>query len=613
MKRGIGYIICVNLIITIFVGGLINVNPVNAYKPLKVGDQLLYSVDYNSYYDYESLVLYHTDLSPSYNSYWDTNYHEMTSVETHSYTINAMNPSDYDVRHTSKYQDTYRDDYWDHYYYDYISESWFFDYNGFSSDLYSGSNTFSEIISHFNPVLNLDIQYMFTSLTYSHTTSKTYIINGISNSYTVDVYTYGYADSYVSNSSYYEVYYDNYVDYSYDYTYYIDNVTGFLLEYEYVDDYQQWSNFIEQYSTTLVTNITRDYYYYSHIDMHYYLVQTTAGFTPVADADLPGLEWDWMYIYDITGYSDFVEVFFWLYDSTQVDLDIYRDGVYIETLFGLTAGYHSYKVYFDDIPPGYFVHELTIVATDTFDVDHKTEWSLWMFDTRLDWPQINGPFGDYWYEIGTTKTLYWTLTDDNYDSDFFEFKFDGMILDDGSWMDGKILGINLNDTIISPGDYIVHIYASDTMGHESYLDLTIHASYTAETTPPTVTSPADIYMKPGENKEIIWTISDDNPSSYLVTQNGSIITDLPWAIDNFNVNVSLSTLTLGTWVFEIEVKDSFGNINYDTVYVYVTEEGINPTEPTDTNTITLDAPGLIFAVIGFLSITALTVYVKKRK
>ena len=60
----------------------------------------------------------------------------------------------------------------------------------------------------------------------------------------------------------------------------------------------------------------------------------------------------------------------------------------------------------------------------------------------------------------------------------------------------------------------------------------------------------------------------------------------------------------------IEVWDQNGNYNNDTVIVYVTETG---TSPTGTNTITLDAPGIIYALIGFLSITAFTVYVRKRK
>lgn len=613
MKKSIAYVICVNLILIIFLGGLINVNPVNAYQALKVGDQLLYSVDFNTYSDYDALVLYDPDLSPSYNSYWDLNHYEFAAVELHSYTIASVNPSDYEVRHTLNYQDTYRDETWNHYYYDYFTSDWVWDYDGYNTQLYSGSVTFMEFSQYFNPVINLDIQYIFPATTYSYTTTIPYTVNGISNSYTVDVYTYGYAASGFNNYSYYDLFYDHYYDYSYEYTYYVDNATGFLLEINYVDDSHEWGNFADLYSTTLGSNITRAYDNTYHTDFQYYLVQTTAGLNPVSDADLPGLEWDWMYTYDITGYFDYVEVFFWLYDSTQVNLDIYLDGIYVETLFGLTNGYHSYKVKIGDIPPGYFNHELKIVATDTFDTNHKTEWSLWMFDSRLDWPQINGPFGDYWYEIGTTETLYWTLTDDNYDYDWFEFKFNGSLIADGTWIYGETLGLNLHSSIVSPGDYLVSIIANDTQGHESYKDLLIHASYSSDSTPPTVSTPTDIYMKPGENKEIIWTISDDNPSSYLVKQNGSIIIDLPWAINNFNVNVSLDTLTLGTWVFEIEVKDSYGNYNYDTVYVYVTEEGINPTEPTNSNTITLDAQGLILAVIGFLSITAITVYVKKRK
>ncbi len=611
LKRGIGYIICANLVVVIFVGGLINVNPVNAFQSLTVGDQLLYSVDFNTNSDYDARVLYHTDLSPSYTSYWDIDHYEKSSVELHSYTISSVNPSDYDLRHTMNYQDTYRNYNWSHYYYDYFSSNWVWEFGGFDTNLYSGSDTFYDFLNHFNPVLNLDLQFTFPSTTYSYTTSKSYVVNGISNSYTVDVYTFVDGSSGVSNYSYFDIYYDHYSDYSFECTYYVDTASGYLLEYETIYDSQDWGNIDNLYSTSLGTNVTRDYYDNYHTDLQYYLVQTTAGLNPVSDADLPGLEWDGMY--DITGYSDYVTAYFWLYDASLMDIEVYLDGIYIETIFGISAGDNFYDIYIGDIPLGYYSHELIFVITDYYDSSHVTEYSIWMSDMRLDWPQINGRSGDFGYEIGTSDTLYWTLNDENYDYDWFEFKFNGTIIDSGTWFNDETLGLNLQTNIVSPGDYLVSIYANDTQGHESYKDLLIHASYSADSTPPTISTPADIYMKPGENKEIIWTISDDNPSSYLVIQNGSIIVDLPWAINNFNVNVSLNTLTLGTWVFKIEVNDTIGNYNYDTIYVYVTEEGTSSTEPTGSNTVTLKAPGLIFAVIGFLSITALTVYVKKSK
>ncbi|MHA1217198.1 MAG: hypothetical protein ACTSSN_08135 [Candidatus Heimdallarchaeaceae archaeon] len=611
MKKGKGYIICANLLIIFFVGSLINVNPVNAYQSLSTDDQLLYYADYSHISDYNYQLLFETDLSPMYNSFWDMNHNEFTSYELHSYSIAIAFASDYELRHTMSFKDTYRNDYWDYYYYDYFSPGWFLGSSGSYNELMTDGYSSIEYLMHYNTVLNLDIMYSFGSSLYDSRISKSYTVNGISNMYTVDVYTYSFGDAGVNSYSYIDILYDEYYDYSYDYTYYVDNATGFLLEVEYIYDSQYWADFDSVYSTTVGTNVTRHYYDNYHNEYHFYLINTNAGLNPVSDANLPGLEWDWVFNYDITGSSDYVTAYFWLFDSSLMDIDVYLDGKYIETLIGLTAGHYFYDVYIGDIPVSYDDHRLKFVVTDYFDVSHVVEYSLTMFDQRFDWPQINGPEGDKWYEIGSTDTIFWTLTDENHDPDYYEFSFNGTILSSGPWSYDQVIGFNLHDKIFSPGDYLISIYASDLMGHETYKNLTIHAS--SDFVPPVVNSPADIYMKPGENKEIIWTISDDNPSSYKVKQNGSIIIDLPWAINNFNVNVSLNTLTLGTWVFEIEVKDSYGNINYDTIYVYVTEEGVNPTEPTGSNTITLDAPGLIFAVIGFLSITALTVYVKKRK
>ena len=618
MKRGTSYLILTSLVISIFMGSLINVNPVNAYKSLSVGDQLLYEADYNYIYDYDNRVLYHTDLSPSYYSYWDINHNELTSIEKHSFLIQADYGSNYDTRHTMTYQDTFRNDYWDHYDYDYYSAGW----NWKDGDAYNGlqynSYTNMDSISYNSPIINLDWQYMFPAMSFSYQMGQSYTINGVLTGFTVDVYTYSYSSSGYDNFTYYDINYRNYYDYSYAYTYYIDNATGFVLGYEYFSSNQEWANFAEEWSNSLGTNITYDYYYYDYSEYHAYLTQTTAAFNAVTDADLPGIQWNFTYNYILTGDKNYIDIYFWLYDSSKVDLDIYKEGTYIETLYGLTSGYHSYRVYYNDIPVGYNSHEFKIIATDVHDSSHQTIWSLWMNDYRLDWPQINGPAGEAWYEIGTSKVYYWTLKDENYDPHYFELKVNGMIIDQGIWNVDKLLGYNAQTEITAPGDYVIKIFANDTMGHESFKQFTIHADYTPDTDPPGITNPADIYMKPGDPKEINWILTDDNPLNYTVYRNETILFGNIWNINNFNVNVSLDTLALGIWIFVIEVYDTYGNVAHDEVVVYVTEEGTNPTTPTtptpsNSNTVTLDAPEILFTVLGFLSITAITVFVKKRK
>jgi hypothetical protein len=609
LKRGIGYLICANLVLTIFIGGLVNISPVNAYTTLALDDQLLYSNDYSYISDYNYQVFFEDDLSPMYNSYWDDTHYEYNALEMHSYTIATAYASDYELRHTWTFQDTYRDDYWDYYIYDYPSSGWILSSSNFDNSLYSGGNSMLEYIRHYNPVINLDVLDMFGSMMYQSTTSTSYIVNGISNSYTVDIYTYSVGDSGSNNYSYYDIFYDEYYTITTDYTYYVDNATGFLLEVEYTQEETYWADFDSVYSTSVGTNITRHYNSYYQNSAHFHLEKTTAGLNPVFDANLPGLEWDWVFDYTLKGDSDFVRVYFWLFDVSLMDIDIYFDEVYRDSILGISNGYHYYDVFIGDIPVSYDCHNMKFVITDKSAGSHMATYMLHMCDNRLDWPQINGPIGDAFYELGTSKTYYWTLTDNNFDPNYYEFIFDGTIISSGPWFDGQLLALNALASITVAGDYLVSIFANDTMGHETYRTLMIHAS-AGDFDPPTITNPPDVYMKPGESKEISWVLTDANPSHFKVTRNGTMLLDQPWALNNFNVNVSLDTLSLGTWVFEIEVWDNNGNYNNDTVIVYVTETGTNPT---GTNTITLDAPGVIYALIGFLSIAALSVYVKKRK
>ncbi|MCK5141290.1 MAG: hypothetical protein KAQ70_03775, partial [Candidatus Heimdallarchaeota archaeon] len=72
-------------------------------------------------------------------------------------------------------------------------------------------------------------------------------------------------------------------------------------------------------------------------------------------------------------------------------------------------------------------------------------------------------------------------------------------------------------------------------------------------------------------------------------------------------------------VFEIVAFDTYGNGAYDLIEVFVSpDDGINdtddPTEPeTPSNTVSIDAPGVLYTALGFLSVAALVVIIKRRK
>jgi len=81
-------------------------------------------------------------------------------------------------------------------------------------------------------------------------------------------------------------------------------------------------------------------------------------------------------------------------------------------------------------------------------------------------------------------------------------------------------------------------------------------------------------------------------------------------------------LAIGTWVFDVLISDIQGNTNYTSVTVIVTASTDEPEEPepgepepddnNDGTTINLDAPNILYVLLGFASMIALTMIRKKK-
>ena len=193
-----------------------------------------------------------------------------------------------------------------------------------------------------------------------------------------------------------------------------------------------------------------------------------------------------------------------------------------------------------------------------------------------------------------------------------------MWIEGGTYFDGKVISINMKDIVFSAGDYLLEIRAWDFTAWTTTLSLMIHATDLGDSTPPMITgSISTIHMVEGDNETIDWTISDDNPCCYQVLLDGNITVDEVWTSSPFVVQIDLSTLSSGTYYYELIVHDTYDHNTTIGIQVIVgvgtdgNETDPEPTEPS--NTLQLDAPGIVYVAIGFLSIAALTVLVRRRK
>ncbi len=624
MKRGQTTIILTILVVSIFSLGITPTEAVTSYQSLATGDQLLYKNVFNFYEDLEQQLFHEVDVSPEADSWWVIDHWDYIYDEMESYSINSIDTSTGNVNYTWTIYDRNNNRTQAEFYYDYIDLEWELSSSSYDYEPVTQSGFVVENHDVYDGVLNLDVIDWFFWGVYSHSEVKYYVINGINSSHNVDVYIDTYSDNIKTLYSYYDITFQEDNPYGWEDVFYVDSSTGFLLEYTtmYYDNY--YRSIDNKYSSNLGTNVN---YYFNHTYTYEYswqLYETTAAYTPVADADLPAMIIDLGYTYDIRGDSDTLSIYFDLYNSwPSMTVEVFLDGRKVDTIYDLTPGNNVYHLDTKSIPVSSNNHAVQFVVYDDASFEHNTTWALEIQDIRPDWPRITGPEGDFYYTLGTFDTLNWYLFDDYDNPDYYKLKLNGLLVSSGSWFDGMEVNLILETNITTVGDYFVTVYAIDFMGYETYKDLTIHASDVLDTTPPLITGPTStITLKKGDSVQLVWNILDENPDYYVVKVNGTEIINTPWFIEDFNVTIELNTLDVGAWYYEIQVYDLSGNPSYASVFVVVTEDITNPTDPTDptepttpgnSNTLILNAPGIITTILGFISFVALVTLIRKRK
>lgn len=721
MKRGFGYIISINLIISILVGGLVNLQSVNGYQPLTAGEQLLYKSTQMNWYSSDNMIL---AQFPNLNvtSYWDyyqsdSNYTTFNSFDV----INAASTS-VNVNHTfSEYEDYYHNSY-QYQNYNYGLPGW----EVYSSNDYSYDSDYtysSHYPDRFFPAnvtkgANIDLSHIygpsyFNLATYQSSFTFNTVINGVPQAIPIDYFFY----SEMSLNDYEDYFYDmSYTTYVNEYRYhsfYVDQVTGNLLYYSFAIDYYEdndWSNS----SIELGMDFQGHYYYSSYTVNEWRLYESNMDYSPIADADIPAMFFK-SFNHDITNLTSVVSIPFYLEDNwPTVTAEVYIDGTYYDTAFWSTSGMKYYDIPEYDIPydgPGNS-HWIMFKIYDDYDINHNSTWETYLNDFRtkdptwgpswiqgptdvsiitgdyyedywvysdtnwtvefykhdgfvynlFDWwqgyqnetisfwdydltpgtydyliyfydnvgvaqdiyltltvnpadaPIISGqPPGVFWYEVGTSDKIYWQLFDN--DPFQFEVKLNSiLIVGPLPYVDGEIVRVELLDYIFTQGDYVLSISANDSTGYNSIVNLNIHAFLPTDTDMPIIEGPDHTtYIEEGDEITLWWIIEDDHPANYTIYKNGTLESFSGWTNSYLEIGIDLSTLGVGFWYFEIDVYDLANNHNYDYCEVVV-ELPTDPTDPTDpSNTITLDAPQVLYAVLGILSILALTYTIRKRR
>ncbi|MHA1801675.1 MAG: hypothetical protein ACTSWJ_08065 [Candidatus Heimdallarchaeaceae archaeon] len=324
---------------------------------------------------------------------------------------------------------------------------------------------------------------------------------------------------------------------------------------------------------------------------------------------------DYIKIYE----SDFDSPFY-IYSDTNWTVQTYKWDGFVYSYMDYWEGYQNGTMWLYDYGLSEGLHDYLIVFEDN--VGCIVDLYVTVEVLSPDTPQISGPTGDFYYWIGDDYTLYWQIND--VDPTNYEVKFDGTIIASGIYTDGQTIPFKPKEHIFAPGDYEFSIMANDTMGHENYIHLMINAdgSGTVDIYEPTLTpSETTIHMEEGQNVTLKWHIYDENLVNYTVWQNTTEIAFVYSSGSDEDFALELSHLTVGYWFFEIVAFDTYGNGAHGSIEVFVSpDDGVedndteSPTDPEEpSNTVSIDAPGVLYTALGFLSVSALVVILKRRK
>jgi len=145
-------------------------------------------------------------------------------------------------------------------------------------------------------------------------------------------------------------------------------------------------------------------------------------------------------------------------------------------------------------------------------------------------------------------------------------------------------------------------------GNNSYVAFDNVIVKSADYEGPTVTHPEDMYYEEGtEGHFINWSIYDEYPGVYNITQNDVLVKTGDWKNDE-NVTINLDNLPIGRHKFVIRAYDRYGNLGGDNIYVTVYEP--TPTETTDK---TEFQPIILISVITIVLIQKTFKSIKNRK
>ncbi|MCH8908621.1 MAG: hypothetical protein IH840_16160, partial [Candidatus Heimdallarchaeota archaeon] len=235
-------------------------------------------------------------------------------------------------------------------------------------------------------------------------------------------------------------------------------------------------------------------------------------------------------------------------NDSLIDIGNWEDNVQLQfNVDGLSLGIYNFTIIFDD------TSGLELVD------------SLWVRVIDTTAPLITGASANFSYESGSTGNVIWLSATDNNPNNFVLLA-NGTGYFTAGWLSGEILAVNIDG--LDLGYYNFTILMFDTSSNVAINSVFVLVE---DTINPTINQPTDYtYEENSISNNIDWTVDDENPSTYIVYNNGSEFSSGFWSASSiFRLNIN--GLELGVHNFTIIIYDVVNNFAIDMVWITVVD------------------------------------------
>ncbi len=260
-------------------------------------------------------------------------------------------------------------------------------------------------------------------------------------------------------------------------------------------------------------------------------------------------------------------------DNDPASYNITRDGVLIKSGTWNSSG-ETITISVDGLSAGTYIYRCNVYDS----VDQSTFDEVTVTVQPNNPPTIDSPV-DVNYEVGQTGySITWTPSDT--DPGTYQITRNGSLLKSGSWnSSGETIVINVDG--LGVGGYSYRCTVTDSIAQTAF-DEVIVSVQPIPNPIPYIDSPSNYtYEEVTTGHSITWNPTDNDPSTYQITRNGTLIKSGTWNFSGEAITINIDGLPIGMHIYRCTVTDSETQSIYDEVEILIYNNPPLIDSPTD--------------------------------